>query len=308
VQHLLESSCGLSIPQSICKPFSSFFSAWGSTELDGRSFTFWQAGDGLVLDRMLFDKWLLDAAESMGVTVLRGCTITGGEWTPEGWILSGLRDAQQQTMCASFVVEATGARARSVVQPEVKRIFTDALVCISIEQSKHSSLTENAMVEACKDGWWYTVQLPDGHRIVSLFTDSDMVKPPGQRLDWLNSILDKTSHIRQVVNEFPDDTKTHICDARTSIRSVLLRNNWISIGDAAWRLDPLSGIGILRAMQDGINAAPAISLALNTGSWDQLKAYAVSQFDSFTRSLVTQREYYGCETRWNDATFWGRRL
>ena len=37
----------------------TFWSAWGSSELDSRRFAFWHAGDALLLDRPALDEWLL---------------------------------------------------------------------------------------------------------------------------------------------------------------------------------------------------------------------------------------------------------
>jgi flavin-dependent dehydrogenase len=307
VRRLLEHECDLSIPPPIYRPLSSFFSAWNSAKMDGRSFTFWQADEGFVLNRRSFDRWLLESAESSGVSILRGCNVTGGKRNREGWTVNGLIDGQQQTFKASFVVEAIGSRMRSAIHPDVKRLFTDRLVCLSVEL-KGLFNAAHALVESCEAGWWYTVQLPDGKQIVSLFTDSDMLEASPTRADWLNSALKTITHMRHHIGEFARDADVHICDARTSIRNVLWRSEWVSIGDAARSLDPLSGTGIQRAIEDGLNAAHAISRFLTSGSSDELRNYAVSQAESFKKSLTTQRLYYGSETRWRSAPFWRRRL
>ena len=152
------------------------------------------------------------------------------------------------------------------------------------------------------------MQLRDGTQVVNLFTDSDMINASSTRVEWFNAVLDKTTHMRDLVGDSARDADVRICDARTSIRSVLWRNGWISIGDAAWCLDPLSGTGIQRAINDGISAANTISRFLTTGSSDELRNYAVSQAESFKESLTTQRLYYSLETRWSSAAFWRRRL
>ncbi len=307
VRQLLERRCDLPLPQSISKPLENFYSVWGTPEIDGRSFTFWQGETGFVLDRMAFDTWLLDSAEAAGVIVLRGCHITGGTWDQKGWKLDALVEGEHQIVEASFVVEATGPRVRAAVQPDVTRYFTDTLVCVSVELPEQLAESARVMVESCADGWWYTVRLPNGRQILALFTDADLIEPVETRLRWLKSLLEKTSHIRGLVNDLPKDAKIEVCDARTSVRNVLCRGGWISIGDAVWCLDPLSGTGIQRAINDGINAAPAISQSLTTGSSAALKAYALSQAGRFKESLGAQRLHYGAEMRWRDAPFWRRR-
>jgi flavin-dependent dehydrogenase len=82
----------------------------------------------------------------------------------------------------------------------------------------------------------------------------------------------------------------------------------MSIGDAAWSLDPLSGNGIERAVSDGIDAATAISQALISGDSGPLRSHAVSRANSFRESLAVQRQYYSVEKRWGDNVFWRRRV
>ena len=305
---MLEGVCDLSIPGTTYHPLSTFFSAWGSEELDGRRFSFWHAGDGLVLDRKAFDEWLVGSAEAAGVTLLRGFCLTGARRSKAKWLLTGLIDGEEQALLADFVVEATGRTAQSVIQPDIRRFFTDRLVCLSVELPGQSERDHFAMVESCSVGWWYTVQLPGGRRIVSLFTDGDLVKAAGPRLSWLKAELSSTSHIRQLAEFFPEDATSQVCDARTSVRNVLWRNTWMSIGDAAWSLDPLSGAGIERAVSDGIDAGTAISQSLTSGNSEPLRSHAVSRANSFRESLAIQRQYYSVEQRWGDTVFWRRRV
>jgi flavin-dependent dehydrogenase len=308
IKRVLEGACNLSLPRTIYRPLDTFLSAWGSDEVDVRNFVFWQAESGLVLDRTAFNEWLLSSAESAGVNILRGCHMSTGWPCAEGWTLKCLIDGREQMLSASFIVEATGPRARSVVQPGVTRFFTDALVCLSVELCGPSSEHPTVMVESCAAGWWYLAELIGGRQIVALFTDADMVAAAETRSEWFNSILDTTSHIRRLVHDFPKDARVRVCDARTSVRNILWRDAWLSIGDAVWCLDPLSGAGIERAINDGISAANAISRALTVGDAELLRAHAVSRAHSFRESLAAQRSYYGAETRWRETVFWHRRM
>jgi flavin-dependent dehydrogenase len=309
VRRSLEAVCGLSIPPATYSPLNTLFSAWGSDEIDGRSFAFWLADNGLVLERSVFDDWLLSSAKVAGVRVLRGCHISDGSRSSEGWILSALIEGREQRLSADFVVEATGAKARSILQMDATRIFTDSLVCLFFKLQARSSQNPEVLIESCADGWWYTAMLPAGQRILAFFTDADLVEPiEGRRSGWLNAIFQKTLHTRRIVGEFPQDTEVRICSARTSARNVLWRDAWISVGDAAWSLDPLSGTGIERAIKDGISAAAAISNWLETGNVEQIRSHAVSRANSFREALAAQRAYYAVETRWRDTAFWRRRI
>lgn len=306
-RRLLEGVCGLSLPRATHRLFPAFHSAWGSGALDGRRVEFWHAEKGLVLDRRAFDDWLLGSAEAAGVTVLRGCHVAGGRSTGAEWILSGLAGGQERELVASFVVEATGARARTVLLPDVTRFFTDALVCVSVELPEHASEEPGVLVESCRAGWWYAVRLPNGQRMAALFTDADLVEPAKNRLSWLKTLLRETAHVRRLADPLPHDLRIDVCNARTSVRNVFWRKNWVSIGDATWSLDPLSGTGIERAIRDGIEVASSISRAMISGDIEPLRIHALSRANDFRSSLVAQRRYYSVETRWSDGIFWRRR-
>lgn len=305
---LLQAACGLSISRAAYTPLPTFFSSWGSEELDGRRFSFWQAGDGMALDRKALDRWLLASAESEGVTLLRGWQVTGGRPDEYGWLLRCLVDGEERSLRAGFVVEAMGRTAQSVLQPEVRRFFTDRLVCLSVEVTGPPEAESFAMVESCAVGWWYTVRLACGRQIVSLFTDGDLVKPAESRLQWLKEELASTLHLRQLSDRIPEGATIQVCDARTSIRNLLWGDRWMSIGDAAWSLDPLSGTGVERAITDGVDAATAISRAIDSGDNEALRSHAVSRADAFRESLAVQKRYYAIEARWRDAIFWRRRV
>ena len=310
VRRLLESASDLSIPRIAHRPLPSFSSAWGSDHVDGRTFGFWQADEALVLDRAAFDEWLLRSAEAAGVSILRECRVTGGQWigTQGHWVLCTLTGGMERSLDASFVVESTGRSARSAIHADVKRLTTDALVCVSVEMPESQSNCSDAFVESCEGGWWYTALKPDDTRVVALFTDADLVAQADGRLNWMNLVLDTTRHVRPLAYPLQQGAQVRVTDARTSIRNVLWRNAWISIGDAAWSLDPLSGSGLKRAIGGGIDAAAAISRGLVQRDVEALRSQAMSQVHAFVESLDIQQKYYALESRWGDAPFWSRRL
>jgi flavin-dependent dehydrogenase len=305
---LLEWSCGLSLPAGTHSALPAFSSAWGSGEIDGRSFTFWHTGEAWLLDRPAFDAWLLGAAEAAGVIVLRDCEIRGGRWDVDRWVLDAIVDGREQPLTADFVVEATGRSARSALQSDVTRLMADALVCVWVERPEASANGSSTLIESCAAGWWYAARPAAGRQVVALFTDADLVPSADVRVEWLSRALTETMHVRALTTPLALDEPVRVCDARTSIRNVLWRRAWLSIGDAAWALDPLSGAGIERAIRDGIDAATAIARAAKEANFAPLAAHALARARAFTDSLEIQRRYYALESRWPDAPFWRRRV
>lgn len=95
--------------------------------------------------------------------------------------------------------------------------------------------------------------------------------------------------------------------AFSSCLSPVAGENWVAVGDAACCQDPLSGSGIARALDTGIQAARAIDARLRTGQATALTAYAKWVADGFARYWITRLAYYAMERRWPESPFWRRR-
>jgi flavin-dependent dehydrogenase len=306
VRRLLDDG-GSAFPERDHRPLAAFSTAWEDERLLRRSLPFWRVRSGLVLDRAALDRWLLDGAEAAGATVVRGCRVATGARTDRGvWRLAGAVDGRPRELRARFVVEATGRSVRSVTHPDTSRAATDALVGLSGELPDRTP-TDDALVEACREGWWYTVSAPAGMRTVTLFTDADLVASASDRAAWFAELLGRTAHVRHTVPDPPWRPRLRGHTARTSIRRALLRDGSLAVGDAAAFVDPLSGTGIERALVDGVAAADALDAALDGGSSEPLRQHAVGQAEAFRESLVLQSRHYGAVRRWPDAPFWRRR-
>ena len=303
----LEGRNGLHLPRSLYRPLGTFFSAWGSENLDGLSYAFWHAEEGLVLDRSAFDEWLLDQARKAGVAVLSGCDVSKIRWNGKRWIITAQRDGVESSFTAGFIVEATGRAARSIVYPDAKRFFTDKLVGLAIECETSQSDESVAMIESCEAGWWYGVRLPNARQLIIFFTDADLVVPSTERAKLFYTSFDTTRHVRRFAEGVSQGLKIRTFDARTCARRILWRGSWLSVGDSAWCLDPLSGNGIERTVKDGHRAAHAITDALAGRGEAGLRSFALSLASAFSNSLAAQRRYYAAETRWRESVFWRRR-
>lgn len=295
---------GLESLDALGRGVDHFYSAWGADDLDARDYRFWQAGSGLALSRPKLDQCLRIEALKAGVTLLTGlrpsaCVSRYGRWDIQ------LRQGDGSLrLDADFVVEATGVTSRSSAYADVRRHYSDRLICFSTILSPSDILSRAALVEACADGWWFAAPTADGRQIISFFTDADLSleTPPAARM---RKALEDTKHLREIV--FLDEgLEIRAVDARTSTRSVFWRGNWLVIGDAAWNLDPLSGTGVERAAKDGIAAAAAIVAAFN-GDHSALRQHATLRAEAFQQGLAMQRRIYCAENRWLDQPFWHRR-
>ena len=287
-------------------PVDFFSSSWNSEGVDTRDVRFWGATRGCSIDRSVLSERFRQVACGEGARFHEGVKVLSGSTNGILWLVDCLADNRPLHFEARFVVEATGRAAHSVFQPDVKRIYFDQLMCVSATAEGASSDRLTAHVEATQDGWWYSAPLPDGQRFTAFFTDADLLRNGETRTSMLKRAAQHATqtHLKDI-DYFARRAST--CDARTSGRSVIWRKRWLSIGDAAWTVDPLSGAGIKLAIQDGMDAASAIERFIRNDTQETLRTHAVRRAEAFREALATQHDYYRIVQRWPAAPFWQRR-
>jgi flavin-dependent dehydrogenase len=301
----IEAMLGAPMPDDCASRFDALRVSWGSPALGHGAYGSSQGG-GAVLDRARFDRWLRAAAMAAGVEVRSGERVVAAACDGQAWQLGTQRVDGCGSIEVGFAVDATGAGARSPLQPQATRLFTDRLVCLSAEFANHDRDQPAALVEACPWGWWYAALTPAARRIINLFVDGDCTALKGDRAAFYRDALQASLHVRQLVAD-TSGLEIRMLAARSSVRRVLWRDRWIAIGDAARTIDPLSGGGIGRAAADAVRTAAAISQALRSRDDRPLRACATRRAEGFRQDLVRQRAHYRAEARWPDGAFWKRR-
>jgi flavin-dependent dehydrogenase len=289
-------------------------SVWGSARPFDNDFIFNPYGSGWHLDRQRFDEMLLNAARSSGAKVLAGMSLTGAEHSPErGWQLEMECASGRAVIEARFVVDASGRASAFARLRGVKRCSLDKLVGIvgyldaGLDRPTGARIT---MVEAVRDGWWYSALLPDGKLVVVYMTDTDIaaVQKLREQEQWM-ALLKETRYTRERVesHNYELETALHIVSANTSKLDTIAGDGWLAAGDAAASYDPLSSQGISTALSTGISAAKSVRDYLN-GEPETLKSYVDSLEKDFATYIQNRRAYYAMEKRWPDSIFWRRRI
>ncbi len=284
-------------------PVDAFRTAWGASDLDGRSLRFWELGPARAVDRGRFDARLVRAAVDAGAERY-ACDVRSARRRERGWEI-GLADGDATTLDVGFVVEATGRGGSLLFQPGA-RVWFDRLVCLFAEADDLSSDESDAVVESVEGGWWFAVPVAPGRRVVAMFTDADLVPRRSERGAWFEAELCRTTHVRSRARLSPSWV-LGARDARTGALPWLWRDRWACAGDAAWSLDPLSGDGIARAVASGLGLADAVRDLLSTSDVGAVRAYALGRARALRDALETRARFYSAERRWPEATFWRRR-
>jgi 2-polyprenyl-6-methoxyphenol hydroxylase-like FAD-dependent oxidoreductase len=278
--------------------------AWGDSWLGANEFLLDVHQVGWRLDRVAFDRMLVDAASTRVVARLKSKAVALAAATG-GWRVSLLNGAAYK---ARFLVDASGRSAVFARQRRLRPVTIDRLVGCSLRTRSRSDGTEGLIIESFADGWWYSAALYGGDRVVVCLTDADCVQP--LELSSLHGFarrLAETNHMQRVAELDETTGRPQISPAVSRFFDCPATVPLLAVGDAAMCFDPVSGQGIIAALRSGIFASYAIGDWLRSGDPRVLARYRLMQQHSFASYCGTLREYYAREQRWPDNPFWQRR-
>lgn len=287
-------------------------SAWGSDTLYDNEFIYDPRGCGWHLDRRRFDAMLAREAARRGVVCHTGakvvrCAAEAGE---EPWrIRVELAAGGTLSVAARFVVDATGRRAAFARARGARKIVFDSMVGAFRFFALDPGVAEEAstLVESQEQGWWYSSLLPGRQMAVAFFSDTDLVRRSGVRTreGWLE-LACRTRHTRQRLERVEARGEPSLHAAQSYRLDRFTGDGWLAVGDAATAFDPLSSQGIVKGLRSGILGSFAICdhfRGLRTG----MEKYTDLVEQEFEEYLVTWKDFYGRESRWEREPFWQRR-
>lgn len=281
-------------------------SAWGSDELVFNDNIFRLHGHGYVLDRLAFDKLFFDKVESKGITILNDSLVSLEKPTDDQWLLQ-LKTGE--TIKSDFVVDATGRQSYVARQLNVPRIqFDDLHAVYTFWQGHPAKFSRHSFVESVENGWCYTAALPNDIFALAIFTDKSTIKQYQlKEIANFRTFLEKTQHSKHLLTQTSGLVQTSLAVANSSmLDQVGSDHGWLAVGDAASAYDPLSAIGIAKALADGLNASDAIS------DWFNDKPKAIENYvqqvqTAFNEFLKQRHRHYSMERRWPHYPFWKSR-
>lgn len=282
-------------------------SAWGSQELTNTDFVLNPYGNGWHLNRSAFDMFLQSIAHDAGTIIHNDKVST---IVNEDGLYVFPKSSKYGDIRCKWIIDASGRRSSIARKYGATRIQIDKLVSFfgvfySNTRKDHDTRT---LIESVSNGWWYTVQIPNGKRIVAFLTDFDLVnKSELLSYEGFASMLNETRHVCRTIkeNDYILQGSVQGTDAGSSYLDKFVGCNWIAVGDAAMSFDPLSSQGILNAMYTGMKAGNTIHMHL-LGK-DFLQEY-VSNLDKICHVYEQNRiKYYSTEERWLENPFWKRR-
>jgi 2-polyprenyl-6-methoxyphenol hydroxylase-like FAD-dependent oxidoreductase len=171
----------------------------------------------------------------------------------------------------------------------------------------YSETERVTLVEASRDGWWYSAALPDASLLVAWMSDADLIHAARLRdADAWRAHLGRSGPTRIRMQSGTMQGAPQFWPAGTQHLVTPQGNDWVAAGDAACAWDPLSSAGILKALRTGRLAA-FVALEAMQGRPDTTQRYTRIIRREHAAYLQARTHYYSLEDRWRDAPFWRRR-
>lgn len=222
------------------------------------------------------------------------------------------RDGQRWCIgdiAAGVLVDASGRNGLRIGRSDGRidgclRETEDRLLAIALRiiHPPGAPLDQRTYVETAPDGWWYSAPLPQGETIAMFFTDCDLHAQDGIAMQ------EQLGHapLTQGRLRGGEVAGTRILYASSSIRKTIAGESWLAAGDSATSYDPISGMGILKALRQATNAAIEVDGFLQ-GKTELLVDYAALVRREFDEYVRRRRAHYATERRWRGQQFWGKR-
>lgn len=291
---------------------------WGSNTAHTEDTLFGLHGDGLQLDRARFDAGLRTAARAAGAQVLEGARLrllARGDAHTSHTLELRIGEAAPQRVQARWLIDASGRSATLARALGAQRIAHDRLLAFHQRLSGGAATDRDGRtwVEAVADGWWYSVLLPSGERLIAYLSDFSGEDGAAERRGLLTGeglwdALRLAPRLHALCSEhgWRPHGAVQGADAGSTELDQAGGKRWIAVGDAAMAFDPLSSKGIANALYTGVRAAGVI-WACERGDADAVGGYARHLREIHRVYRGQCRGFYAMEGRWALSGFWRKR-
>lgn len=268
-------------------------------------------GPGWHVDRAAFEALLVDQSRANGARVMRPARVHGLERVADDarhpWRVVLDTAAGSTVLRCRFLVDASGRAGHVARRTGVGLVRADRLLCLHLWLQPRDGAGAASLLEAARDGWWYSAAMPDGSRLVAWYTDADLADARTAR--DAHALLARACATRLLAP---------CCEGARAVGPLLAAPahgqwpraaagpDWLAVGDASLAVDPLASQGLLHGLVTACEGARAVAAMLEG---DAAAAAAwVAQLRALRERYCAQSQaYYAQERRWPDAPFWQRR-
>ena len=256
----------------IAVPVELFRRRWNAYE-DGSAAMGVYLPRHFLVDRRKLDACLRTAIESAGVHSLSGrVTSALPSVKPDGLVV---RCSDGRCLSCKILVDATGRSGHLVRRAGAKLRIVDNLVAWVFEYD-HSLGSCEVSIEACDSGWIYAADDGVGRTLVTFVGE-----PETESVDEVESRVKRSLLAGRKINETARHRRLKKLSASVTYLGAAVSGRIVAVGDASYALDPLSGKGVITAIQNGLALARALVDALD-GNTAALQAYETQRRGKIT--------------------------
>ena len=282
-----------------CREAPEVLSVWGSDEPRSRHHIFSPYGTALHLDRRAFDEALALAALDAGADLRLGCAARFAAQPQGGYIVQLSTGNRVRTNAA---IVATGRAGGGLGLPYLREYLDNNVAVAARLSSPGGHLETRTMIEAVPGGWFYLAALPDKEVIAVFITLATLVPSERRvRLRWWLEALAQTTMVRNTLNGHHLPETLTVANARASFARSGAGDHWLAIGDARIAPDPLSGQGIIWAIDDAV----AVMERLTRMEWRDLIQHMRARTANEVNAYCLERSrVYLSEQRFKNDAYW----
>ncbi len=284
--------------QRFCRDAPEVVSVWGTSKPAARNYIFSPYGSGIHIDRRAFDEALAAAAGEAGADVRLGRAVRFIRH-PHGGYIADLIDDRQRCQIA---VLATGRCGGGLGLPYARRYLDDQVAVAGrfVSPSRHA--VSRLIVEAIPGGWFYLTRLSDTSAMAVLVTLARLV--PGERrrrLRWYMEALARTDTTRRALNGYALPQEVSVTNARACVARPGVGDHWLAIGDARIAPDPLSGQGLVWAIDHAVTAMDLLTRLTWQELAERMRAHMLRDLHTY---LAQRSRVYAIERRFGRDAYW----
>jgi flavin-dependent dehydrogenase len=282
-----------------CREAPEVLSVWGSDEPWSRHHIFSPYGTALHLDRRAFDEALALAARDAGANLRLSCAARFAARPERGYIVQLSTGERIRTNAA---ILATGRAGGGLGLPYAREYLDNNVAVAARLPSPRGHLDPRTIIEAVPGGWFYLAALP-GSQIIAVFITLATLVPSERRarLRWWLEALARTNLVRHALNGCRLPETLSVANARASFARSGAGDSWLAIGDARIAPDPLSGQGIIWAIDDAASTAELLTRM----EWRDLAEHIrVRTARDIKAYRVERSRVYSSEQRFKDDVYW----
>src|SRR5262249_10425980 len=234
-----------------------------------------------------------------GADLRRGCAARFAAQPQGGYIVQLSIGERIRTNAA---ILATGRAGGSLGLPYMREYLDNNVAVAARLSSPAGHLDPRTIIEAVPGGWFYLAALPGNEVIAVLITLAKLVPSERRaRLRWWLEALARTSVVRKALRGLRLPESLSVANARASFARSGTGDRWLAIGDARIAPDPLSGQGIIWAIDD---AASTIEL-LTRMEWRDLTQNMRARTSNEVNAYCLERSrVYLSEQRFKNDAYW----